>query len=139
MEALPLRIPAPWLFRLQANALVSPKSLEVIIQIDNYPYADNSNHLALVVASCSGTGTTSASSFVTGTGLSRMYLYVSSGARINGNLQQVNVEAWTTVDSNAYDTLIGNPTLKTMLQAKFNNNFSCQGSCRSPRSLEMVS
>jgi hypothetical protein len=82
----------------------------------------------LGVASCSGTatGTVSSSSVITGSGLDRMYLFVNTGARINGSPQQVTVDAWATIDSNAYNEAIKSTALKSMLQSKFNSNFECK-------------
>jgi len=87
-----------------ANAVVSPSSFEQVVQINNWQYQSNQNHLTLVMITASGSSSSSSSRYLTsvvsGSGSAQVYFTSSSSAVVNGNTVAVNVktEATATVD-----------------------------------------
>jgi len=84
------------------NALVTPKSLEVILEIDGFPYTnvDNSARLTVGVATGSSELLANVSSLPVvgnsyalsvGSGLSAVYVTFASQAHVDGNKEDVNI------------------------------------------------
>jgi hypothetical protein len=82
------------------DAIVTPKSLESVIEIPNYPYKDPKNYLTLVVGAISGSGSVktygTASAIQSGTGSNEVYLSFANSAQINGQSAKVKIDVVVT-------------------------------------------
>jgi len=102
------------------NGIVTPKSLESIIEIDNFPYQSTQNSVRLNI----GVGTASASlsaqgsvtQIVTGNGQAAAYFTVDSTAQINGAATKVSISS-TAAGQAA--TTFGNSALVGQVNGKY--------------------
>lgn len=108
--------------QLDLGAIVTPKSAEIIVEIDNYPYANSANTLTLVyyvgyaIANFQGSGSVSGGvSLSAGSGPSSVYISNQGSAVINGN--QVDISANIKVNTSIALANIPSSQLKTQLQA----------------------
>jgi len=84
-----------------ANAIVTPKSLESIIEIANYPYTNPSNTLTLVMVCGTGSATAEAGGSVTltsGTGDSAVFFALSKQAIVDGVAKDLTISAFGSAD-----------------------------------------
>jgi len=85
------------------NAIVTPKSVESIIEIDNYPYKNPKNYLSIVVGVVSGSSSlqayASATAVQSGSGEDQVYVAFANNAQINNVTTQVKVDAVVTNSS----------------------------------------
>lgn len=83
--------------KIAYGATVTPKSSDVILEIDNYPYANAANHLRLTftaafgVLNWQGQATVTANGVSTGNGPNSVYINAQGQASISGTMTNVNV------------------------------------------------
>jgi len=89
-----------------ADATVTPKSLESIVSISNWPYQDVENTLTLVMAVATGEAHVKGKIVTSGSDASKVYFSLASQATVQGSKQDVTVSAFSsgefssTIDSN---------------------------------------
>lgn len=75
------------------NTPINPRTLETIIEINNWPYASSSNTLSLEVVAGSGAATATGRLF-SSISNSKVYLRVASGVSVDGRDGTVSTSAW---------------------------------------------
>jgi len=108
-----------------ASALVTPKTLESIIEINNYPYQSQSNYLSLTMGVVTGnfqvSGSVSTNNVISGTGDDQVYFSLSNEATINGNSVSVTVSSFT----QGSDTISGsNSYIQAQAQGKYGGSIN---------------
>jgi len=102
------------------TAVVTPKSLESVISIQNYPYADNGNSLRLNLGVGTAAGSVSVQGSVThlssGSGQTGTFLTLDHVASVNGASTPVSISAFT--DGNGQADF-GNSLLQAQINAKY--------------------
>jgi len=104
------------------DAIVTPKTIESIIEINNYPYKSSSNSLSLSISTATGNfqvvGSASASNLISGTDVSnQVYFALSKDAVINGNSQGVSISTFTQVSA-------GSSYIEGQAKGKYGGSFS---------------
>jgi len=102
------------------NGVVTPKSLESLFQIDNFPYKDTKNSVRLYI----GVGTAAATfnaqgtvnQLVTGNGQNAAYFTVDSMSQVNGAATQVEIKINTTTQAT---TSFGNSNLVGQVTSRY--------------------
>jgi len=125
----------PWTFSLswivsdvlgllnQGNAVLSPKSLESVVSIQNWPYLSSSNTLSLVIATATGQGSSQDSAYVTGTGVNQVYFNVNKNAVVGGTLTPVQISGYTKGD---FQADLGNADMQAQVVGKYGAQASLQ-------------
>jgi len=101
------------------NAMVSPKSLESIFEIPNYPYKSPTNYLTLTLGVV--TGSTSVNVYGTanvlqcGSATEKVYFSLSNTAQINGVTKSVKISSFITGNA----TSLENSNIINQAQSKY--------------------
>lgn len=99
------------------NTPVQPRSIETIIEINNWPYASTSNTLSLEMVAGSGSASASGREFVSVLGGAKVYLRAAAGVSVDGKDGSVSASAWADA---SFDTdLEGLAGLKNQLQGRY--------------------
>jgi hypothetical protein len=122
----------PWTFSLTflvskvvgvvnvGDAVVSPKSLETIVSIQNWKYKDPKNQLNLVMGVATGSSSIQDGQLlVSGTGDDKVYFKLAKSAVINGNKQGVTISSFKESDISTNF----NDNIKAQVQGKFQKNY----------------
>jgi len=87
----------------EVGAIVTPKTIESIVEINNYPYKSSSNYLSLTMGSATGSfnvvASASASNMISGSGDNQVYFALSNDAIVDGNKVSVAVSSFATVST----------------------------------------
>jgi len=109
-----------------ANAIVSPKSVETIIQINNWPYQSSSNNLVLILGLVTASGTASGNAYLYGSGTTSVYFSVGASAVVNGVVSPVGFSGYSSAEYSGYVAYIQNTTIFAQAQAKFQGSATVQ-------------
>lgn len=101
------------------NTVVQPRSLETIIEINNWPYANSANTLGLEMVVGSGSASLNARELVS-TVSGKVYFRAASGVSVDGKDAAVSASGW--VDVSFSTDLPGN--LKNHLEGKYGSLFT---------------
>jgi len=102
-----------------AQAIVSPKSLESIVQITNYPYQNAGNTLSLTIGIATGSANAQGSIIVSGSSQNKVSFAVSNTAIVDGSTRSISVSSFSSGD---FDTDFGDSNLKAQLDDKYSGN-----------------
>jgi len=107
--------------KVPGNPIVTPKSFEIVLEINDYNYKNAQNHLVLHmgVGTASGTVDVKGSSHVvsTGSGASAAYFSTSKTAQVDGAMANVDVKFEA-----ATSTQLDNAILASQISGKFGGN-----------------
>lgn len=89
------------------GAIVTPKTLESIVEINNYPYRSSSNYLTLTMGTATGNfdvvASASASNLISGGGEDQVYFALSNVAVVDGSKKFVTISGFSKITgSNSY-------------------------------------
>jgi hypothetical protein len=91
------------------GAPITPKSAEVIVEINGYDYASTSNHLRLVLYSATASAVAevqaSANTVVSGSGNTQVYLHFNGEAVVDGASKSVTVNGVADANTGSSDNL----------------------------------
>lgn len=116
-----------------ADTVLTPRVVEAVIRIANYPYANPANRLVLHLAVAHGKSSFSASGAVlqTGNNLEKVSVKLAGDCRIvadedalNGETRSVTVSAWNDADVTANDVVVRDTDLHAQLNAKFKSSWA---------------
>jgi len=103
-----------------AGAVVTPKVLETIIEIDNWPYMAAGNTLTLVLLAGTGSGSSSKTLLGSGTGTSQVYLQLNASAVISGSLGDVTINYSVSADAST----IQDSDIQAALSSKYSGSIN---------------
>jgi len=105
-----------------ANTVVTPRTLETVVTINNWPYVSNSNHLTLMtgVATASGSLSGSSTDFITGTGVNKVYAALQGTAQVSGSSANIQITASVGTDWSPLGTAAD--TIKNAVTAKYGSS-----------------
>lgn len=105
------------------KTFVHPRSMETVVEIRGWPYAEPTNTLSLVVYAGSGSAAVDATGFVSAATNSQVYVKFSGRVMVEGKDNTVKLGAWADVTFNEADfpQLSG---LKTQLDGRFKSGYS---------------
>jgi len=109
-----------------ANAIVSPKSYETIVTINNYPYASPDNYLSLILGVASGEASAEAYAFVSGTGANKTYYRVGATATVDGVTKNVESSGFSPNEYDGYIEFLHGTSLWTQLSDRFGGDAEWQ-------------
>jgi len=104
---------------IPGNPIVTPKSLEIIVEIKNFPYTVNSNQVRLNIGVGSIAGAAQAAgsvTYVAGSGTSSVYFGLNGNAQVNGASTPVQISEF--IDANA-TAAFQNADLQGQVSGKF--------------------
>jgi len=102
-----------------ANAVVSPKSFETIVTVNNWPYNSTQNHLVLILGAGSGSASGDSYSVISGSGSGKVYYRVGSTAVVNGVTKNVVSSGFSSDEYFGYIGYLENSTVFAQLNGKF--------------------
>lgn len=110
------------LLNVVGTPVITPKSLETIVNIQNYPYQNKANALRLNLVV--GTATASISiqgtvTITTGNGTSAGYVRISDQVQVDGNVKTATI----TVVSQTQNGKMGSTYVDAQITAKYQNQF----------------
>jgi hypothetical protein len=107
---------------LDNGGIVSPQSLETIVEIFNWPYQNTNNTLSLVMGVATGSSSSNNHLLVSGTpSKGQVYFQVAGQAIVKDNKSK-NVTVGGFVPGN-FEDCIDDYHIKKMLQSKYNNSW----------------
>lgn len=114
-----------------ANTVLTPRALESVIRIADYPYANAANKLVLYLGVAHGESSFSASGskISTGQALQQVYVQLAGDCKVvvdrnakDGDSRSVSISAWSSNDAEVKD-IFHNSEYRVHLQSKFNANW----------------
>jgi len=106
---------------LNGDIPIVPRSLEAVISITGYPYADPSNTLSLVIGVGYGGANLTASGRTVRSAGSDVYFSLSDQVTVAGQKQGVQISGYETAD---VDAQTGNSDFLSQLQGKYSGSYS---------------
>jgi len=103
------------------NTIVGPKSIESIIEIQNWPYQSTANTLSLVLGVATGSAQAQGGTLTSGSGNKQVYFSVANQATVSGQLQDVSLSGYTTGE---FDTYFDDDDIQTQLSAAYTGEAS---------------
>jgi len=107
-----------------ADAIVSPKSFETIIEIDNWPYQTDENYLTLIAAVATGSGTASGNAYLYGSGTTSVYFRVGASAVVDGTISPVSHNGYSSFDYYGYLSYYRSTPIYAKLEGRFQASVS---------------
>jgi len=109
-----------------ANAVVSPKSFETIVTVNNWPYNSTQNHLVLILGVGSGSASGDSYSVISGSGSGKVYYRVGSTAVVNNVTKNVISSGFSSSEYFGYVGYLKNSTVFAQLHGKFGDQAAFQ-------------
>lgn len=109
----------------KADAVVTPKSLESIVEIKDWNYKDSANTLTLVVAAATGEVSVKGSALVSGGDADddQVYFALAKKAVVGGKKEDVHISHYADAD---FDATFANPNFKFQIQGVYGSKSSCK-------------
>eukprot|EP00696_Hemimastix_kukwesjijk_P017226 gnl/Hemi2/5816_TR2009_c0_g1_i1.p1 gnl/Hemi2/5816_TR2009_c0_g1~~gnl/Hemi2/5816_TR2009_c0_g1_i1.p1 ORF type:complete len:400 (+),score=175.09 gnl/Hemi2/5816_TR2009_c0_g1_i1:138-1337(+) len=105
------------------HAVVTPNSVEVVVNITNFPYASNTSSCVLLIAvAAAGADASVSGQIVANAGANQTYFNMATNANADANIVPVKISAWAEGNSSASFSL--DKTLSGQMKARYGAGFS---------------